>query len=104
MTAQSVSFNEIWALAKQHTVHNGTKMPKVNGDKKIMVEGKEVFFYIDNEPTIYYSVGHKNSEKHQLYIDCIELYDWDDYDKSTDIPVISNSESLGKTLKQKISD
>lgn len=104
MTAQSVSIEEIWALAKQHAVCNGTKMPEVEYDKKIMIEGKEVFFYIDNQPTIYYRVGHKTSKNHQLYIDCIELYDWDEYDESADIPVVSNNESLEKTLKQKINN
>lgn len=100
MTAQEISINELWALAKQHSVQNQNSLPKIDGDKKTVIDGKEIFYYINNEPILYYTIG-KNEKKHKLYINCIELNELDEYNQSSDIPVVVKN-TLKQTIKQTI--
>lgn len=99
MNTMKVSLNEIWALVKQHAVKN-TKLPEINGNKKTSINGKEIYFYIDNEPILYYTIG-KNKEKYKLYIDCLELYQWDEYDNQSSVPVVDR-QSFEQVIKNKI--
>lgn len=100
MTAQNITINELWALTKQHSTMTDRELPKINGDKKMTIDGKEIFFYIDNEPILYYTIG-KNEEKYKLYIDCIELYKLDEYSQFSDAPVVEKN-TLTQTIKQTI--
>lgn len=102
MTAQKVSINELWALVKQHSSENGGSLPKIDGDKKTVINGKEIFCYINNEPVLYYTIG-KNEKRHKLYINCIELNELDEYDKSSNTPVVIKN-TLEQEINKKIQD
>jgi hypothetical protein len=103
MTSQKVTIDEIWALAKEHAKslnrERSDYLPTIDNDKKVIVEGQEVFFHIDNDPAIYYSVSGVDD---LVYVDCDVLYKWDRFEGVNSSEIISSSDELRERIKKTI--